>query len=358
MKAILPAILSCQSIQLLDEEKKFFAEQNPLGLNLFARNIHSASQLKKLISDFKNAVGRDDVIIAVDQEGGRVRRLPDPEFRSYAAAADIGALPDDKAELACRMHALLIAADLQELGINVNYAPVLDIAYPQTSSALLSRCFSADADKVFRLGQICVDTYREHGIAPCIKHMPGHGRAAEDPHLGLPRIDTSLAELEQDIFPFRKIHGAPLAMTAHIIISAVDKNAPVTHSAKAIKTLIRDRIGFDGLLVSDAIDMQALQGTPGTRASRALKAGCDCVCYALGDMKEMTDIAQSCPPMSDKALERFEKLKKVWNKKVLFANIDKTAQNYQQLMGQIPSYHETYDATEVLNKLLKEKHKC
>lgn len=358
MTNILPAVLSCRGPRLSDEEKFFFARTNPLGINLFARNIVSQTQLKTLISEIKETIGREDVMIAVDQEGGRVRRLKEPEFRSYAAAITLGSLPLDEAREACRLHARLISEDLRGLGINVNYAPVLDIIYPQTSPALLSRCFSASPQTVAALGKACVDEYIKNGVAPCIKHMPGHGRTHVDPHLGLPRLDQTLDELEPDFYPFRKLRGAPLGMTAHVVLTAVDETAPVTQSKKAVDTVIRGLIGFDGLLISDAVDMKALRGSAGEKARRSLDAGCDCVCYALGDLDEMRDIATACPPMTEQALRRYENAKKVWNKEVLFANSDKSAQNYQRLTGKTEPYLETYDATEVLNKLLKEKNKC
>ncbi|MBQ7285221.1 MAG: glycoside hydrolase family 3 protein [Alphaproteobacteria bacterium] len=357
MDAILPAILSCHGTTLTDEEKRFFSKANPLGINLFARNISSKTQLKNLIKECRETIGRDDLIIAIDQEGGRVRRLVEPEYRSYAAAITLGALPPHEAEEACRLHSRLIAADLRELGINVNYAPVLDTLYPETSPALISRCFSSDTKTIIRLGKTCVDEYISCGICPCIKHMPGHGRTHADPHLNLPRLDTPLDELAPDFSPFRQLNYSPLGMTAHVVVAAVDDTAPVTQSKKAIDTIIRGLIGFDGLLISDAIDMKALSGSSGEKALRSLEAGCDCICYTLGQLDEMQDIADNCHPMTDYALERWQKAKKVWNKKVLFANSDKTAQNYQQLIGKIPPYQETYDATEVLNKLLNKEKK-
>ena len=358
MTGILPAILSCQGPRLTEDEKKFFSHINPLGINLFARNIISKKQIKQLISELKEVIGREDILIAIDQEGGRVRRLPEPEFRSYTAAITLGSLAFKDAKQACRLHARLISQDLKELGINVNYAPVLDIIHPQTSPALLSRCFSSDSKTVAKNKKISVKEYIKNGIVPCIKHIPGHGSTQIDPHLGLPILNTSLSEMEKDFYPFYCLRNAPFGMTAHVVITSVDDSTPITQSKKAIKTIIREHIGFKGLLISDAIDMKALKGTISEKAARSLEAGCDCICYALGDINEMKAIASVCPSMTDKALNRYQKLKKVWNKEVLFANSDKSAQNYQQLIGKTEPYQETYDATEVLNKLLKEKNKC
>ncbi len=353
MRPLLPAMLSCSGTTLTDEEKRFFARANPLGINLFARNIASPLQLKSLVKEIKETIARDDVLIAVDQEGGRVQRLKEPDFMPYAAAASIGALPPAQAAQAASLHAQLIARDLSAMGINVNYAPVLDLSYPQTTDALKSRCFSDNAVLVAALGRREVDAYLKNGIIPCIKHLPGHGRAQTDPHLGLPRIDASLAELSQDFYPFQELNDCPLAMTAHIIISAVDSTAPVTHSALAIKTLIRQTIGFDGLLISDAIDMHALHGTAGEKSARAIAAGCDAICYALGNMFEMQDIAANLSPMSDKSLERFANAVKFIHNTPQEQPWQELQTAYKELIGTIPPYQETYDATEVLNRLLQ-----
>ena len=352
---ILPAMLSCSGTSLTDTEKKFFARINPLGITLFGRNIENRGQIKALTDEIKDVIGREDVLIAVDQEGGRVRRLQGSEFRNYAAAIDIGALPPEQALRAAELHATLIAEDLRDTGINVNYAPVLDILYPQTSPALKSRCFSADETFAAALGRHEVDAYIQGAIIPCIKHMPGHGRTDVDPHLGLPRLNQTLKDLEKDFYPFRQLNDCPLAMTAHIVLTAVDDTAPVTCSAAAIQEIIRNKIGFRGLLISDAIDMRALRGSAGEKAAAALAAGCDVICYALGDMAEMEDIARRCPPMSDKSLERFAAASKVIHNVPQQLPTQNLNAEYQTLVKSISAYEETYDATEVLNRLLKAK---
>lgn len=353
LRPILPAMLSCSGTVLTDAEKKFFARVNPLGINLFGRNIENRSQIKALTREIREVIGRKDVLIAVDQEGGRVRRLQGTEFRNYAAAIDIGSLPPAQALRAAELHAALIAADLYETGINVNYAPVLDILYPQTSSALKSRCFGTDETLVAALGRHEVDAYIKGAVIPCIKHMPGHGRTDIDPHLGLPQLAQSLEELEKDFYPFRQLNDCPLAMTAHIVLPAVDDKAPVTCSAAAIREIIRGQIGFRGLLVSDAIDMRALRDSAGEKAAAALSAGCDVICYALGNMAEMEDIADSCPPMSDNSLERFANAAKIIHNNPQKLSVRKLGAEYETLVGNISAYEETYDATEVLNRLLK-----
>lgn len=354
-KPVMAAILSCAGTELNDEEKKFFSQTNPLGINIFARNIANKAQLSALIKEIKETIGRDDVLIAVDQEGGRVRRLCEPEYRSYAAAATIGSLPLSSAQKAARLHAGLISIDLKEIGINVNYAPSLDEVYPDTSPALKSRCFGSDPQQVAILGKVMVDEYINQGISPCIKHMPGHGRASVDPHLHLPVLNQPLKELEKDFYPFRMLNHSPMGMTAHIIVSAIDAHNPVTQSAEAIKTLIRGIIGFDGLLVSDAIDMKALKGSSGEKAQMSVAAGCDCICYAFGNMDEMQDIAANCPPLSDKALERYSRVCAVFNRTAPVNDISRQAEEYNRLIGSIPAYNETYDATEVLNHMQQNK---
>ena len=350
-QTIMPAILSCSGYELTDDEKYFFAQNNPLGLNIFGRNIKDKEQLKKLIKEIKEVIGREDVLIAIDQEGGRVRRLREPEFESYAAAIDLGKLPLPEAKETAKLHAKLIAEDLRELGINVDYTPVLDLIYDDTTSALKSRCFSSDEKIVAELGKEEVDAFISCGILPCIKHMPGHGRAQTDPHLGLPVLDQNLEELRKDFSPFKQLKDCPLGMTAHIVLSTVDDKMPITQSKKGIEEIIRKEIGFDGFLISDAIDMKALKGSKGERASAALSAGCDSVCYALGDIAEMEEIAFSIPPMSDKSLERFAKAAKIMHNNYYKDNRSEDISRYRKLIENISPYQENYDATEVLNRL-------
>lgn len=348
---IIPAILSCSGYHLTDDEKYFFSKHPPLGINLFSRNIQNKQQLQNLIKEIKNVIPQDNVLIAIDQEGGRVRRLREPDFRSYAAAIDIGNLPLKEAALTASLQAELISDDLHQCGINVNYAPVLDIIHKDTTLALKSRCYGSDAQKNATIGKNIVDTYIQNGIIPCIKHMPGHGRATIDPHLNLPRISCSLQELEQDMSPFKHLSYAPLGMTAHIIIEAIDENYPITQSTTGIDLLIRKTIGFDGLLVSDAIDMYALKGNIGEKTKSSLSAGCDAICYALGKMDDMQQIVDNCQYMSDKSLERFAKSIKILQNKHNIKDVKNLELQYNSLIGKIIPYQEEYDATEVLNRL-------
>lgn len=353
-KPIMAALLSCSGPVLTADETEFFARVNPLGISLFSRNIENPRQLKNLVSSVKEAIGRNDVIIAVDQEGGRVRRLGEPNWPSYAAAIDLGSLPLPAARRAAELHARLIAHDLKELGINMNFAPVLDLIYPQTSPVLKSRCFNASELVVSDLGSVMIQAYINSGICPCIKHLPGYGRASVDPHLRLPQIDTPLTGLAADFLPFQNNADCPAGMTAHIIIRDVDKHQPITSSPTGIKQLIRGTLGFNGLLISDAIDMHALSGTIQEKALASLSAGCDCICYALGDFSEMEALSAVCPPLSDTALARYEKIRRIISAPEPKPDIKNLRNEYDRIIGTIEPYCDDYDATEVLNQL---KHK-
>ena len=324
-----------------------------MGIVLFSRNIQNKQQLKELVKSIKETIGRDNVLIAVDQEGGRVRRLTEPEFLPYSAQIDIGSLPLNEAIIAAKLHAKLISLDLKEVGINVNFAPVLDIIHPNTTEALKSRCFSDNEKIVAILGKTMIDEYVKNGIIPCIKHIPGHGLATSDPHLGLPVIKASLEDLIKETIPFQTCSNAPFGMTAHILVEALDKERPLTQSSVGIKKLVREIIGFNGLLISDAIDMKALTGDVTAKATAALNAGCDCVCYCMGNIDELTALTNCCPNLSDEALERLDKSLQILH------NHDESAEDsvlrfqYTSLLGKVAPYKEVYDATEVLHQLQK-----
>ena len=354
-RPILAAFLSCQTTQLTEEEKQLFAKVNPLGVTLFARNIQTKQQLKKLTSEIKEVIARNDVLIAVDQEGGRVRRLKEPDFRSYSAQIDIGQLPIDEAKKAASLQAELISSDLLETGINVNYAPVLDIQHPNTTEALRSRCFSDNPNTTAILGKITLESYMTSGIIPCIKHMPGHGYAVSDPHLGLPIIDIPQKQFLSELIPFQACKNSPFGMTAHILLPQFDKENPITQSAIGIKKLIREQIGFNGLLISDAIDMKALKGSITEKAQKSLDAGCDAVCYCMGNINEMLELTKTCPKLSDAAMERLDKALQILHNTTKEVNISSKATQYATLIGKVSAYKESYDATEILHQLSKGK---
>lgn len=332
-------IVSVAGLALEREEQKLLEKMQPAGVSLFARNIADKQQLSALVGEIKNIIGTE-ALIAIDQEGGRVRRLAEPHWRGYASQYVLGQLPDE----VCRMHALLVAEELHECGINFNYAPVLDTVYPQTHEVLKSRCFSKDISKK---GQIMLDAYAANGICPCMKHMPGHGRAQTDPHLGLPVINCTYAALQKDMQPFSDNNKAPAGMTAHIVIPEIDSQ-PVTMSSEAIKKVIRETIGFDGLLISDAIDMGALNGTIAERAEKALAAGCDLACYCSGRIAELRDLAALGTQLCEESAKRLDAVKKIIKKQQKdFADYAK----YRDMVGRIEAYAESYDATEILNQM-------
>ncbi len=350
-KPILASLLACQSTQLTDDEKYLFTQANPLGITLFSRNIADKTQLKNLINEIKEVIGREDVLIAIDQEGGRVRRLKEPDFRFYASQSVIGSLPLDKAEKAAKLHASLIADDCQSLGINVNFAPVLDILHPQTTAAVANRCFSADASIVAHLGEITTNEYISNGILPCIKHLPGHGLADTDSHLSLPIINAPLEQIIAELQPFKACNFSPLGMTAHILLPAIDAQSPITQSAQGIQKIIREIIGFPGFLISDSVDMKALKGSVAEKSLASLAAGCDAVCYCKADIEEMRSLVSVCPHLSDQSTERLDKAIKILHNPIKEINIEATAAEYADLIGETLPYKETFDATEVLHQI-------
>ena len=351
----LAAFLSCSGQELTAAEAHLFNQYSPAGITLFARNISTRQQLSHLIEQIKDASG-EDTLIAVDQEGGRVRRLKEPEFRSYTSAQTIGNLTSAEAIKTAKLHAELISNDLKSVGFDINFAPVLDVLHSDTTAALGSRCFSSDYKKVAKLGKVSVDTYIKRGIIPCIKHLPGHGLATNDPHLGLPIIDADLTTLQTEFYPFIQCNYAPMGMTAHIILSAIDKQHPLTQSSIGIHKVIREIIGFNGFLISDAIDMNALSGTIPERAVTSLQAGCDCVCYCMGNIDEMTALTRVCPNLSAVAAIRLDKARQILHNNTM-RGITSKEERYKSLIGNITAYQEKYDATEVLHQMQRTK-KC
>ena len=349
-RPILAAFLSCFGTHLTDKEKRLFSQYNPLGIALFGRNISSLEQIKTLCSEIKEVVERDDILLAVDQEGGRVRRLQGVGFHDEVSQASIGKLPIDKALYATKLHAQLISEDLALTGLNMNFSPVLDLEYKDTTQALKGRCFGDDKFKVSKLGQTMVDTYIHNGICPCIKHLPGHGRAQNDPHLGLPIINLGLKELENDFYPFQILCEAPAGMTAHILLPEIDDKNPATVSSKVINEIIRGVIDFKGLLISDAIDMKALSGSLTEKVQAALNAGCETICYCAGVDDGLEEVCKACRNMADNSLIKFAKIKNILQNKFHQAASFET---YENLVGKEDAYNSTYDATEVLNQMLR-----
>ena len=288
-------IFGCAGPQLAADEDRFFRDIDPLGFILFARNCETPDQIRSLTQALRASVGRDDAPILIDQEGGRVQRLKPPTWRAAPAAGRFGGLAhaDPAAAVeAARLNARLIAAELQDVGVNVDCLPCLDVPAPDGHDIIGDRAFGNDPNLVATLGRAVADGLIAGGVLPVAKHMPGHGRARADSHLELPIVDTPATELETtDFAPFSALADLPLGMTAHVVYSDIDADAPATVSRKVIDDIIRKRIGFDGLLMSDDLGMQALAGDFATRTSAALAAGCDVVLHCSGVMSEMKEVA-------------------------------------------------------------------
>lgn len=350
------ALLSLSGPSLTTQEKELIKRANPLGFCFFGRNIENKEQLQNLTQEITNLLEREDIIFAIDQEGGRVRRLHEPEFAGYASQQTIGRLYTEQsptaAREAARLQATLISQDLKECGINMNLAPVLDIGHKETTAAVASRCFSSSAEIVSELGKIMVEEYIRNGIIPCVKHLPGHGRAAVDPHLELPLISQPLEKLEEDFSPFKTLSNAPCGMTAHIIVKEINEQNPITLSAKGIEELIRKKIGFKGFLFSDAIEMHALAGSLKERGIKSLNAGCDAYCYSRGNFEELKELCETLPKLKQESLVRLSTMQKILQNKA-----EKMPQNarlhYDELLKTITPYEESYDSTLVLMEMNK-----
>lgn len=283
---------------LAPDERAFFQEADPWGFILFGRNVDTPDRLRRLTAELRDAVGRDAPVL-VDQEGGRVQRLRAPHWTNWQAAADLA----PAGERAVWLQHYLMGQELAAVGIDVDCAPCLDIATATTHPFLQNRCFGRDAEAVTALGRAAANGLLAAGVLPVIKHLPGHGRAHVDSHHDLPVIDAPLNELEHsDFLPFRALADLPLAMTAHIRLAALD-GRPATASPPAI-ALIRERIGFDGLLMSDDIGMQALSGGFGERAGAAIGAGCDVVLSCNETIAQMTEIVEAAGRLTPRAAGR------------------------------------------------------
>jgi beta-N-acetylhexosaminidase len=300
-------VLGCHGTVLGDEERRFFGEADPLGFILFRRNCETPDQVRALVASLRGTVGRDDAPVFIDQEGGRVARLEPPHWRAPPPAALFGVFATEDPEAASeavRLNARLIAAELTDLGISIDCVPVLDVPVEGASDVIGDRAFGADPSLVARLGRDVSEAMIESGVLPVIKHMPGHGRALLDSHHELPRVEAPLELLrETDFAPFRALADAPWGMTAHVIYSAVDDKA-ATVSSRVVEEVIRGDIGFQGVLFSDDLSMNALGGSLGERAVASLAAGCDVVEHCNGKLDEMREVVAAVGPLDDAALAR------------------------------------------------------
>ncbi len=304
-------IAGCSSLELTADEKAFFADRKPWGFILFARNIDNPDQVLRLNESFAECVGREHPPVLIDQEGGRVQRLRPPHWTNYPPASALGELyeaDNSKGVRATWLMSRLHAFDLLPLGINVDCLPVLDVPAPDGHDVIGNRAYGATPEQVATMGQVACDGLKAGGVMPVIKHIPGHGRATADTHLELPTVTTDRETLEAvDFPPFKALAHEPMAMTAHVIFASIDRDFPATTSAKVIGEVIRTGFGFDGLLMSDDVSMQALSGDFADRTRAIFDAGCDVVLHCNGDMDEMQAVASVTPELTGKALERAER---------------------------------------------------
>ena len=293
------------------DERDFLNEMRPAGIILFARNTRSPGQVRSLIADAVRAASGDGwMLVMVDQEGGRVQRLSAPHWPRYAPARAFGTLraaDPVNARQSAHLSARLMADDLRELGFNTSCAPVLDVPVPGADAIIGDRAYGEKIEPVIELGSAVASGLLAGGILPVMKHIPGHGRAMADSHLALPVTDAPLKDLQlRDFAPFRALRHLPMAMTAHVVFSAIDPAAPITVSKKAIEPVIRGAIGFEGLLITDDLSMRALSGPLAQRARAAFEAGCDLALHCNGTMEEMVAVAAASPTLEGGSLHRFE----------------------------------------------------
>jgi len=289
------------------DEQAFLRDADPWGFILFARNIDDPDQVRRLIADLRGTLGRNAPVL-IDQEGGRVQRLRPPHWPSYPPGAAYGQLYDHDREAglaAARMGARLIAADLAALGIDVDCLPLADVPVAGADAVIGDRAYGETPAKVSAVAGAVAEGLRRGGVLPVLKHIPGHGRATADSHADLPVVDADRATLEcTDFAAFRPLAGLPLAMTAHVVFTAIDPVAPATTSATMVRQVIRGEIGFGGLLMSDDISMGALSGSIGERSRAAIAAGCDVVLHCNGRLDEMKAVAAEAPGLADQAAQR------------------------------------------------------
>ena len=304
------AILGCAGPDLTPDERAFFRDADPLGFILFARNVDTPERTRRLVDELRSCVARAEAPVLVDQEGGRVARLKPPHWRKAPPARLLGELyardPERGLE-AAKLNSRLLAADLASIGADVDCLPVLDIAFPETHAVIGDRAYASQPEPVAALGRAAAEGLMAEGVMPVIKHIPGHGRATVDSHDHLPTVSAPRELLERtDFLPFKLLSDLPWAMTGHLLFEAVDPKAAITVSAKGLSDVIRGHIGFGGLLLSDDLSMQALGGSLGDRAARALAAGCDIALHCNGRMDEMVEVAGRTGPMTAAAEGRFE----------------------------------------------------
>lgn len=329
-------IFGCSGLELTPSEKHLFSEIKPWGFILFARNLESPKQVKKLVEDLKQSIEKNDAVILIDQEGGRVSRLPEKHWRvppSPTQFAKVFKYNPEYALLAMRLNYQLIGHDLKSLGINVNCAPMVDIPQANASTIVTERAYGDNSDKVIALAQSVISGLKDTGVAPVVKHAPGHGRAICDSHHFLPTVSASKDELiHSDFKPFKALSKESMFMSAHIVFDQIDAQNPATQSAKVIQTIIREHMAFDGLLMTDDINMKALSGEVTERSKKALAAGCDMILHCNGNFDEMAQIGEVIQPLDGNALQRATKAEQQAFAQPLAFDINETKQTLDNLL--------------------------
>lgn len=305
-----PAIFGIAGATLTPDEIAFFKEADPAGYILFGRNCETPDQLRALTDSLRAIHGREKLLISIDQEGGRVARLRPPLWSPFPAGEAFDALyqiaPASAIE-AARLNAFAMGLELAEMGVSVDYHPPLDVRQEGAHDVIGDRAFGREPKQVAALGRATLDGLARGGVAGCIKHMPGHGRSMTDTHKEMPTVTATAEELEWDIAPFRSLSDAPVGMTGHLLFTAWDADEPATLSETIIRDVIREQIGFDGLLLTDDIDMEALPGTVPERSEKAIAAGCDIVLNCWAKMADMEQLTARIPTMSEKVSQRLER---------------------------------------------------
>ena len=315
MKCSISALFGCSGTVLTDWELGFFREVRPWGLIIFGRNIESAEQLLNLTESFREAIDDPDAMVFVDQEGGQVARLRGPHFRHPPAPRRFAEHYTHDPETACEaawLNARLMAHEMRQVGINADFAPMIDVVRPSAHAFLQERSLGDHVDAVVALGKATALGLRDGGVAPVIKHAPGHGLAQADSHLERPRVDCSVADLEcNDFAPFISLKKEAMLMTAHVVYDAIDPHHPGTTSKKIVTDLIRKQWGYNGLIVTDDLNMQALGGTLEERSRAALAAGCEILCHCNGKQDDMNAVARAAIEVTGETRERANRARMV-----------------------------------------------
>ena len=304
-------ISGCGGYDLTPGERAFFKQARPLGLIIFDRNINNKEQVQNLINDVRDTVGADQFWVLIDQEGGRVQRLKPPLFRTIPPAQAFLKYyqqQPDAAKNAAYLAGALVGSELRVFGLNMNCIPVLDVVQSGAHDIIGNRAYGSNPEHIIALGGAFAEGHMSVGVCPVMKHIPGHGRANADSHLALPVVETAVDELQEiDFKPFHALNTLPLAMTAHLLLPAIDDIHPVSTSKTIIDNIIRTIIGFDGFLLSDDLSMKALSGPIGKRAKDVLAAGCDGVLHCNGDLTEMEEVAMQSGRLDGLARQRFKR---------------------------------------------------